>query len=45
MTVGSFPIDLKSDYTGDLEIEPGKVNIVISEVVSEPDVSAEIVEQ
>ena len=45
MTVGSYPIDLKSDYSGDLEIEPGRVNIAISEIVNVPETSAEIVEQ
>ena len=33
---GSYSLQLESDYTGGLQIEPGKVNVMVEEIVSEP---------
>ena len=38
---GSYQLSLESDYVGNLYIEPGKMNVVIEEAVTETDITAE----
>ena len=37
---GSYSLQIESSYTGNLQIEPGKMNVNVEEIVSEPAITA-----
>ena len=41
---GSYQLSIESDYTGNLYIEPGKMNVVIEEVISDTEVTGESIQ-